>query len=106
MPTYAADPRFWHEYRHLPTQDQELFKAGRDEFVRCLRSWEERGCHGAPQFPARLGVKPFVFRKHQYMELSWADDGRCLWEFGAPQRPGVCHVIWRRIGSHRIYDNP
>lgn len=47
-----------------------------------------------------------VINKKRYMEFAWAGDGQCTWEFGVPQRPGKCHVIWRRIGSYRIYSEP
>ena len=40
------------------------------------------------------------------MELAWAPDGRCTWEYGPARRSGTMHVIWRRIGSHAIYDDP
>lgn len=106
MPTFAADAQFWSEYSNLSTGDQELFLRARDEFVNCLKVWEAQGCQGIPQFPRKLGVTSLVRDKRRYMEFAWAGDGRCTWEFGTPQRPGKCHVIWRRIGSHRIYENP
>jgi hypothetical protein len=36
-------------------------------------------------------------------ELTWAPDGRAIWEFGTPIRDGVRHVIWRRVGTHGIF---
>jgi hypothetical protein len=106
MPTFYAEERFWNEYADLSPGDQELFLEARDEFVKSLKAWESQGCQGIPQFPKKLGVRSLVRDKKRYMEFAWASDGRCTWEFGTPQRPGKCHVIWRRIGSHRIYGEP
>jgi hypothetical protein len=49
-----------------------------------------------------LRVKPFHGRR-QCWELSWAGDGRCLWDYGQGQRSGRVHVVWLRVGSHDIY---
>ncbi len=106
MPTFVATDRFWSEYENLSPGDQELFLEARDQFVNCLKAWESAGCQSNPRFPKKLGVTSMVINKKRYMEFAWAPDGRCTWEFGVPQRPGTCHVIWRRIGSHRIYSEP
>jgi len=106
MPTFFATERFLNEYESLSAQEQELFRGARDQFVQCLKEWESHGCRGNPRFPKKLGITSMAINKKRYMELAWAGDGRCTWEFGAPQQPGKCHVIWRRIGSHRIYSEP
>jgi len=36
-------------------------------------------------------------------EMTWAPDGRATWEFGAPIRDGVRHMIWRRVDTHDIF---
>ncbi|MEV5441637.1 hypothetical protein AB0N23_03670 [Streptomyces sp. NPDC052644] len=59
-----------------------------------------RGC-----FRAGLRVKgvrsaPGVF------ELTWDGNGRTTWQYGPAIRPGVQHVIWRRIGTHDILTGP
>jgi hypothetical protein len=39
-------------------------------------------------------------------EMTWADDGRATFEYGNEIRPGHAHIIWRRIGTHAIFDEP
>lgn len=105
MPTFSADDRFWNEYAALSKDDQHLFREARDVFISCLKAWEAAGCSGLPQFPRSLGVKGMVGRP-SIREFAWASDGRCTWEYGAPHQPGKCHVHWRRLGTHQIYNDP
>jgi len=105
MPTFEVQDRFWREHDRLSLEQQRLFRAARREFIAALKAWEAEGCRGLPRFAKSLGVKPMVNRRN-ILELAWAPDGRCTWEFGTPQQPGLCHVIWRRIGTHAIYDDP
>ena len=39
-------------------------------------------------------------------EMSWDDDGRATWKFGATERAGMAHVDWYRIGDHSIFREP
>ena len=39
-------------------------------------------------------------------EMTWADDGRATFEFGDPVSEGEAHIIWRRIGAHKILNQP
>jgi hypothetical protein len=39
-------------------------------------------------------------------EISWAADGRATFNYGDEVIPGERHIIWRRIGTHDIFDNP
>ena len=39
-------------------------------------------------------------------EMTWADGGRATFEYGDPVREGEAHVIWRRIGAHKILNQP
>lgn len=105
MPTYAVRERFAHQLRQLRPEQRELFLQALRVFIQILREWEADGCQGVPRFPRSLGVKPMVNRRG-VMEMAWAPDGRCTWEFGTPQRQGKAHIIWRRIGSHAIYEDP
>jgi hypothetical protein len=52
-----------------------------------------------------LRVKPYR-RQPGVWEMTWADDGRALFRFGESVIPGHRHVIWLRIGSHDIFDEP
>ncbi len=39
-------------------------------------------------------------------EMTWADDGRATFEYGAPVREGQAHIVWRRIGTLAIFAEP
>ncbi|HEX3270763.1 MAG TPA: hypothetical protein VHR15_08940 [Ktedonobacterales bacterium] len=39
-------------------------------------------------------------------EMTWADDGRATFSYGTSSVPGEPHIIWRRVGSHDILQNP
>lgn len=105
MPTFEAQDRFWGDYAELNEEQRRRFATARKEFVGVLRAYEERGRRGIPRFPKSLGVRHMV-GKPSILELAWSADGRCTWQYGTPQKPGMYHVIWRRIGSHSIYDDP
>lgn len=105
VPTYEADERFEQDYRRLRPDQRAQFRQALREFIGVLRDWEEQQRSGIPQFPAHLGVKPMVSQRTVIMELRWAPDGRCTWEYGRPRQRRF-HVVWRRIGTHSIYDDP
>jgi len=44
--------------------------------------------------------------KDGVFEMTWAPDGRATFQYGAPVHEGDPHVIWRRIGTHDIFDEP
>ena len=35
----------------------------------------------------------------ELFEVTWSDDGRATFSYGAERVPGQPHVIWRQIGS-------
>ena len=55
------------------------------------------------EFRPGLRVKGYKSSDDGVMEMTWADDGRALWRFGAPVRKGVRHVQWLRVGTHDIF---
>jgi len=105
MPTFFATSRFWNDYDRLTARQAAAFQRARGEFVAALKAWEAAGFAGDPQFPGRLRVRQMAGYPH-IRELAWSLDGRCTWRFGTSPLVGRCHVIWRRIGSHAIYDDP
>jgi len=105
MPTFDVEPRCRHDFENLSAGQQEAFARARQSFIRCLLDWEAGGCVGLPQFPGGLRVKP-VQGHSGVWEMTWAGDGRATWGYGVPRRPGRCHIVWRRIGTHRIFDAP
>ncbi len=105
MPTFDAHERFWQEYRHLRPEQQVLFKQALHSFIQALQTWERERHSGSPRFPAQLGVTPMVNHTN-ILEFRWAPDGRCTWEYGTRRQGRGFHIIWRRIGTHSIYDEP
>ncbi|MDQ3630462.1 MAG: hypothetical protein M3417_04130 [Actinomycetota bacterium] len=96
MPTYARTARFRREFRRLDPAQQRAFLAMVERFVNGLA----RG-----QFDPTLRVKR-VQGTHDVWEISWAPDGRATFSYGPEVRPGEPHVIWRRVGTHRVLDEP
>ena len=105
MPTFEVDSRFWRDYDDLTLERQRQFLEAKDEFVQALLEAEANGCRMPPSFPNGLRVKPCPPHRG-VRELTWAADGRCTWMYGNPRKMGQYHIIWRRIGSHDIYDAP
>ncbi len=57
--------------------------------------------------PLRPGLRVKGMADHPgVFEMTWADDGRATFHYGAAVREGEVHIVWRRIGSHEIFENP
>jgi hypothetical protein len=97
MPTFEVLPRFARDFAKLtPEQARRFRRVVLGEFVPGLASG---------QFLPGLRIKgvqaaPGVF------ELTWAPDGRATWQYGEEKIAGSPHVVWRRIGTHAIFDPP
>ena len=98
MPTYTRLPRFLKDYAALSPREQASFKAAVAKFAEDL---------AAGEFCKGLGVRG-VQGAGGIFELRWADDGRATFEYGPPVagHEGEPHVIWRRVGTHAIFERP
>ena len=96
MPTFEAEPRFLRDYRALSKEQKRLFAAAVRLFVLGLKT---------RRLPAGLRVKR-VQGAIGVWELTWAPNGRATFEYGDELRAGDVHVIWRRIGTHEVFDRP
>ena len=97
MPTYARLPRFDKDYAALSEDEKTAFKRAVRKFV------EDTGRgRGFRQGLRVKGVQgsPGIF------EMTWADDGRATFQYGASRLPGESHVIWRRVGTHAVFTAP
>lgn len=98
MPTFEVTPRFRADRKKLtksaPDQLARFEKVVREEFVPDVESGSFR-----PGLRVK-GVQghPGIF------EMTWAPDGRATWQYGPEQVTGKAHVIWRRLGTHAIFD--
>lgn len=97
MPTYGKTERFKKEYEALSPESKKRFKDAVKKFVEDLRA-------GRP-FRRGLRVKG-VKGASGIFEMTWADDGRATFEFGAEQKEGEPHIIWRRVGTHDVFGEP
>jgi hypothetical protein len=97
MATHEESARFLNEWERLTPEQQTLFLAAVIEMV------EDLSRHSASRPSRRFkGVQghPGIF------ELTWASAGRATFQYGTEKRLGEAHIIWRRIGSHAIVDDP
>ena len=96
-PTFEFSSDIAHDWAQLSPANRERFRKARRQLVDDLRAG-----HG---FRPSLRVKgvqgaPGVF------ELTWAPDGRATFSYGPEQFAGETHIIWRRIGTHCIFNRP
>ncbi len=96
MPTFRALARFLRDFDGLTPEQQAAFRRSVGILVVDLK---------AGQFRKGLRVKR-VRRTRGVWEMTWAPDGRATFEYGDEVRPGEKHVVWRRIGTHDIFDSP
>ena len=96
VPTYEQEERFKRDVERLTTDEKRRFYTAVQKMVHDLK--EGRG------FRKRLRVKRLQ-RQREVFEMTWADDGRALFKYGASPHPGDVHIIWLRVGSHEILDD-
>jgi len=97
VPTYSWVARFRADFDRLTPAQQAAFLVAVAHFVADLRT--------GGRFRKGLRVKgvkgaPGIF------EMTWADDGRATFQHGHEVRPGERHVIWRRVGTHDVFQAP
>jgi len=99
MPTFETLPRFDRDWKGLTATQQALFrKVVQEAFVPDL---------AAPDRPFRPGLRVKGVAAHPgVFEMTWDSDGRATFTYGPERVPGEPHIIWRRIGSHDIFDPP
>ena len=97
MPTYAWLARFHADFKRLTPAQQAAFLVAVGQFVEDLLSGRA--------FRQGLRVKG-IKGASGIFEMTWADDGRATFEYGAEVVKGEPHVIWRRIGTHTVFKHP
>lgn len=97
MPTYAWLARFGTDFDSLSSRQQAAFLAAIAVFVADLSAG-----HG---FRASLRVKG-VKGATGVFEMTWAPDGRATFEYGEAIAEGEPHIVWRRVGTHTVFDKP
>ncbi len=97
MPTFEWQALFDREWCALTAEQQRAFRDAVTAFVDDLRE-------GAG-FRKSLRVKKMQGREDVW-EMTWAPDGRATFHFGNPVAEGEVHIVWRRIGTHKIFTRP
>jgi hypothetical protein len=89
--------RFAVDFDSLSADQKAAFLTAVAQFVEDLRRGEG--------FRKGLRVKG-VKGASGIFEMTWADDGRATFEYGDPVSEGEAQIIWRRIGAHKILNQP
>jgi len=94
------------DYRRLTEDEQEMFRAAARDFSSAC----DHHVKSHTPFPRKLRVKNVVGAKGVF-EMTWSfagPDGRATWEWTTASVNGETYpaVLWRRVGSHRIFSNP
>ena len=97
MPTFAWLARFGADFDVLSPKQQAAFLGAVAEFVEDI-------CGGAG-FRNGLRIKG-VKGATGIFEMTWEDDGRATFEYGNAVVAGEPHIVWRRIGTHKIFNRP
>jgi hypothetical protein len=97
LPTCAWLARFAADFDRLPPAQQAVFLAAVKQFVEDLQA--------GTGFRNGLRVKG-VKGATGIFEMTWADDGRATFQYGEPIRRDEPHIVWRHIGTHRIFNQP
>jgi hypothetical protein len=96
MPTRDVLASFFDDYKNLTPAQKALFLIAVAHFIEDLR---------AGQF--RKGLRVKKMQGHDSIwEMTWDDDGRATFQYGAEQVSGEKHIVWRRIGTHAIFKRP
>ena len=96
MPTYDEDPRFWRDWEKLTPEQHSLFLESVSQLVEDLKA----------RRPPRPGLRVKGYRRRAgVFEMTWAKDGRALFQYGTSPHAGDVHITWLRIGTHDILLN-
>ncbi len=96
MPTFESVARFRRDYTRLSRRQQKAWQ----QAVRRLVAGLKAGRLDPALRVKRVQGHPGVW------EISWAPDGRAMFHYGDEVHPGEPHVVWRRIGTHEVFDRP
>ncbi len=97
MPTYSWLARFGKDFDALTPALQAAFLVAVSQFVEDL--------DGRKGFRTGLRVRG-IKGATDIFEMTWAGDGRATFEYCDPIREGDPHVVWRRVGTHAIFNEP
>jgi len=101
---YRRLPQFDADYGKLSKAERAKFKETLQVFIPCCKEYEASG--GSYTWPASLRFEKLTSTK-KVMAITWSfsgPDGRATFHFETVDEE--MYVVWRRVGRHKIYDNP
>ncbi len=96
MPTYGWLARFRADFERLTRSQQAAFLVAVQQFVDDLQGGG---------FSNGLRVKG-IQGASGIFEMTWAPDGRATFEYAPKVVHGQTHVVWRRVGTHAVFERP
>lgn len=96
-PTYELSTGFARDFTHLSREQSRSFRQAVAKLVGALRSGREP--------PHSLRIKRVQGTKDVW-EMSYSGDGRATFRYGGEQIPGEVHIVWLRVGDHKILSRP
>ena len=97
MPTHEELLSFWRDWDALTSEQQRQFRRAVTKFVEDLQQ----------RRPFRPGLRiKGVQGTDGIFEMTWAKDGRATFQYGSFVQGYAPHIVWRRIGTHRILGTP
>lgn len=97
MPTYESLVHFLRDWKNLTAAQKAAFMVAVAQFVTDLQAGKG----------FRRGLRVKKMQGHaDVWEMTWAPDGRATFSYGTPIKEGQPHVVWRRIGTHDIFNRP
>lgn len=98
MPTFERLPRFNKDLSKLTPEERRVFKEAVRLFIQGLKS-------GTGRFHPSLRVHR-IDSTDDVWSISWGDGERATFHYGESIRDGEAHVVWHRVGGHKIYRQP
>jgi mRNA-degrading endonuclease YafQ of YafQ-DinJ toxin-antitoxin module len=100
---YRTTGSFDRDFARLPTEHQQMFlKVLREHFLPAIGAGSFTG---VPPWPKRLRVHQLVGGVYSITWNFTGPDGRATFGLDRDQN-GDTVLVWRRIGTHDIYDRP
>ncbi len=97
MPTYELDDRFQRDLERLSQEERKQLSRAVNKLVADLKARQG--------FRKGLRIKGIQGHEGVY-EMTWAPDGRASFSYGTSPNTGDVHIVWRRVGSHDILQDP
>jgi mRNA-degrading endonuclease YafQ of YafQ-DinJ toxin-antitoxin module len=100
---YRTTGSFDRDFARLPTEHQQMFLKVLREHI--LPAIDAGSFTGVPPWPKRLRVHQLVGGVYSITWNFTGPDGRATFGLDRDQT-GDTVLVWRRIGTHDIYDRP